>query len=301
MIAATRVSRTVIREAVAALRADRLVVTRQGVGTLLRTRFAARSGSISMSSRRSVKCLMSWNSRPVWRSRQQVLPLNARRRDTVPRMADQLTPFKQPSTVGENGVQRDSLPLRSLRQPARSANGIRFLDSWPVHSPRRTISKNARPAAPDTSQLDTLQKVPPNSLGAIAGRDRWRRHAGDAASPAAAGRALEACRRKPDANGIMQKIFPHRALPAMYGTRLRKLLKGVYEHPRESISARRRSRQGRHFVAADLPDLVQSKKLSRALKRLFTSADFRLKAVEPFTDPISLRSTLCSRRRTAPV
>jgi len=35
MIAATRVSRTVIREAVAALRADRLVVTRQGVGAFV--------------------------------------------------------------------------------------------------------------------------------------------------------------------------------------------------------------------------------------------------------------------------
>src|SRR5580693_7683030 len=35
MIAATGVSRTVIREAVAALRADRLVVTRQGVGAFV--------------------------------------------------------------------------------------------------------------------------------------------------------------------------------------------------------------------------------------------------------------------------
>src|SRR6187455_2965300 len=35
MIAATGVSRTVIREAVAALRADRLVITRQGVGAFV--------------------------------------------------------------------------------------------------------------------------------------------------------------------------------------------------------------------------------------------------------------------------
>src|SRR5579884_4211062 len=38
MIAATGVSRTVIREAVAALRADRLVVTRQGVGAFVADR-----------------------------------------------------------------------------------------------------------------------------------------------------------------------------------------------------------------------------------------------------------------------
>ena len=35
MIAATGVSRTVIREAVAALRADKLVVSRQGIGTFV--------------------------------------------------------------------------------------------------------------------------------------------------------------------------------------------------------------------------------------------------------------------------
>ena len=56
LIAATGVSRTVVREAVAALRADGLVVTRQGVGAFVAETSAVRSASSSTRCARCAKC-----------------------------------------------------------------------------------------------------------------------------------------------------------------------------------------------------------------------------------------------------
>ncbi|MGB6792428.1 MAG: GntR family transcriptional regulator, partial [Pseudolabrys sp.] len=74
MIAATGVSRTVIREAVAALRADRLVVMRQGAALLLLVTCDALFASTSTNVRPCERCSTSWSCEPGSRSKPPALP-----------------------------------------------------------------------------------------------------------------------------------------------------------------------------------------------------------------------------------
>lgn len=99
MIAATGVSRTVIREAVAALRADRLVVMRQGAALLLLVTCDALFASTSTNVRPCARCSTSWSCEPGSRSKPPALPPSVLLRHNSKRSSTSSTQFRPPSTA----------------------------------------------------------------------------------------------------------------------------------------------------------------------------------------------------------
>jgi DNA-binding transcriptional MocR family regulator len=92
MIAATGVSRTVIREAVAALRADRLAI-------LLLVTCDALFASTSTNVRPCARCSTSWSCEPGSRSKPPALPPSVLLRHNSKRSSTSSTQFRPPSTA----------------------------------------------------------------------------------------------------------------------------------------------------------------------------------------------------------
>ena len=125
MIAATGVSRTVVREAVAALAGRGLVVTRQGVGAFVADN-ARRPFRIELrrGGDRCAKCSTSWSCAPASRSKPPASPPSADRRRTIRRTSPTASmPIEQPrSSAARMRVDQDfALPLQHRRGDRESA------------------------------------------------------------------------------------------------------------------------------------------------------------------------------------
>jgi len=158
MIAATGVSRTVIREAVAALRADRLVVTRQGVGAFVaeQVRRPFRVDFDERSSLREVLNVMELRTG----AEVEAAGLAAERAAPaqVKKIVDKFTAIQSAIDRGETAVDQDFAFHCAIADATGNPQFKRFLEYLGRFIiPRRTIWKSAAPAARRV-QLDTFQK-----------------------------------------------------------------------------------------------------------------------------------------------
>jgi GntR family transcriptional repressor for pyruvate dehydrogenase complex len=167
MIAATGVSRTVIREAVAALRADRLVVTRQGVGAFVanQVRRPFRVDFDERSPLREVLNVMELRTGVEI----EAAGLAAERASPaqLKKIADKLNAIQAAIDRGESAVDEDFAFHCAIATATGNPQFTRFLEylgSFII--PRRSIW-NGPSSAARRDQLDTFQKEHEQILQAI--------------------------------------------------------------------------------------------------------------------------------------
>ena len=147
MIAATGVSRTVMREAVAALRADRLVVTRQGVGAFVADH-VRRPFRVDFDENSPLResCSMSWSCAPASKSRPRDLPPNAPRPPTSRRSPIALPPSAAAIDRGDNAVDQDFAFHCEIADATGNPQFKRFLEYLGRFIiPRRTVWGSSAP------------------------------------------------------------------------------------------------------------------------------------------------------------
>jgi GntR family transcriptional repressor for pyruvate dehydrogenase complex len=159
MIAATGVSRTVIREAVAALRADRLVVTRQGVGAFVASH-VRRPFRVDFDERSSLREVLN------------VMELRTERTSPaqLKKIVDKFNAIQAAIDGGESAVDEDFAFHCAIATATGNPQFTRFLEylgSFII--PRRSIW-NGPASAARRVQLDTFQKEHEQILQAIEGR-----------------------------------------------------------------------------------------------------------------------------------
>jgi GntR family transcriptional regulator, transcriptional repressor for pyruvate dehydrogenase complex len=167
MIAATGVSRTVIREAVAALRADRLVVTRQGVGAFVanQVRRPFRVDFDERSPLREVLNVMELRTGVEI----EAAGLAAERASAaqLKKIADKFNAIQAAIDRGESAVDEDFAFHCAIATATGNPQFTRFLEhlgSFII--PRRSIW-NGPSSAARRVQLDTFQKEHEQILQAI--------------------------------------------------------------------------------------------------------------------------------------
>jgi GntR family transcriptional regulator, transcriptional repressor for pyruvate dehydrogenase complex len=167
MIAATGVSRTVIREAVAALRADRLVVTRQGVGAFVanQVRRPFRVDFDERSPLREVLNVMELRTGVEI----EAAGLAAERTSAaqLKKIADKFNAIQAAIDRGESAVDEDFAFHCAIATATGNPQFTRFLEhlgSFII--PRRSIW-NGPSSAARRVQLDTFQKEHEQILQAI--------------------------------------------------------------------------------------------------------------------------------------
>jgi GntR family transcriptional regulator, transcriptional repressor for pyruvate dehydrogenase complex len=167
MIAATGVSRTVIREAVAALRADRLVVTRQGVGAFV-ANHVRRPFRVDFDERSSLREVLN-----VMELRTGVeieaAGLAAERASSaqIKKIVDRFKAIQAAIDRGESAVDEDFAFHCAIATATGNLQFTRFLEylgSFII--PRRSIW-NGPASAARRVQLDTFQKEHEQILQAI--------------------------------------------------------------------------------------------------------------------------------------
>ena len=170
MIAATGVSRTVIREAVAALRADRLVVTRQGVGAFVadQVRLPYRIDFDERSPLRDVLNVMELRTGVEI----EAAGLAAARATPaqIKKITDKFTAIQAAIDRGENAVDQDfafHCTIAEATGNPQFAHFLEYLGRFII--PRRTIWGRSAPPA-KRNYLNIFQQEHEQILGAI--RDR---------------------------------------------------------------------------------------------------------------------------------
>lgn len=173
LIAATGVSRTVVREAVAALRAEGLVVTRQGVGAFVADK-ARRPFRIDLDERRTLREML------------QVMELRtgieieaaglAAERGTAAdrkRMEAAYDAIQSAIKRGESGVDEDFAFHGSIAAAADNPQFLRFLEYLGrVIIPRQSLNASAtRSPATQKAYLERIQKEHRDILDAIRASD----------------------------------------------------------------------------------------------------------------------------------
>jgi DNA-binding FadR family transcriptional regulator len=169
MIAATGVSRTVIREAVAALRADGLVFTRQGVGAFVadRVRRPFRVDFDENSPLREVLNVMELRTGVEV----EAAGLSAERATPpqVKKIVDRYRAIQAAIERGDNAVDEDFAFHCAIADSTGNPQFRRFLEYLGRFIiPRRTVWGSARPAA-RRSDLETFQREHKEILDAIRG------------------------------------------------------------------------------------------------------------------------------------
>lgn len=167
MIAATGVSRTVIREAVAALRADRLVVTRQGVGAFVASH-VRRPFRVDFDERSSLREVLNVME---LRTGVEIEAAGLAAERTSPaqlkKIVDKFNAIQAAIDGGESAVDEDFAFHCAIATATGNPQFTRFLEylgSFII--PRRSIWNG--PAR--RVQLDTFQKEHEQILQAIEGR-----------------------------------------------------------------------------------------------------------------------------------
>jgi DNA-binding FadR family transcriptional regulator len=182
MIAATGVSRTVVREAVAALKADRLVVTRQGVGAFVaeQVRRPYRVDFDERSTLREVLNVMELRTGVEV----EAAGLAAGRASPaqVKKIADRFAAIRAAIDRGENAVDQDFAFHCAIADATGNPQFKRFLEYLGRFIiPRRTVwGSSATPT--NRAHLDIFQREHEQILHAIRGhavtqaRDAMQRH-----------------------------------------------------------------------------------------------------------------------------
>jgi DNA-binding FadR family transcriptional regulator len=182
MIAATGVSRTVIREAVAALRADRLVITRQGVGAFVadRVRRPFRVDFDEHSPLQEVLNVMELRAGVE----AEAAGLAAERASPahVKKIAERFAAIQAAIERGNNAVDQDFAFHCAIADATGNPQFRRFLEYLGRFIiPRRTVWGRSAPPT-NRSQLDLFQTEHAEILAAIrdhtvsAARDAMQRH-----------------------------------------------------------------------------------------------------------------------------
>ena len=198
MIAATGVSRTVVREAVAALRADGLVVTRQGVGAFVADN-VRRPFRIDFDElRRCARCSTSWSCAPASRSKPRGSPPIAARAPQMRKIADASMRSSAAIERGEDASTRISRFHCSIADATGNPQFRRFLEYLGRFIiPRQTIRGGPRhPEARllrDVSDRSTATSCRPSAAARC--RRRARRCAGISQQPQALSEARRQARQ----------------------------------------------------------------------------------------------------------
>lgn len=167
MIAATGVSRTVVREAVAALRADRLVVTRQGVGAFVadHVRRPFRVDFDEHSPLREVLNVMELRTGVEI----EAAGLAAERASAaqIKKIADRFAAIRSAIDRGENAVDQDFAFHTAIAEATGNPQFKRFLEYLGRFViPRRTVWGSSAPAT-NRAHLDLFQREHEQILHAI--------------------------------------------------------------------------------------------------------------------------------------
>jgi GntR family transcriptional regulator, transcriptional repressor for pyruvate dehydrogenase complex len=181
LIAATGVSRTVVREAVSALRAEGLVMTRQGVGAFVADGRPFRINGDDLHSLREVIALMELRTGVEI----EAAGLAAERASAADlgRIADAYRAIEQAIRRGESAVDQDFAFHCRIAEATGNAQFVRFLQYLGRFIiPRQTIRGTARSAKDREAYLHRIQKEHGEIVRAVrahavpAARAAMRRH-----------------------------------------------------------------------------------------------------------------------------
>lgn len=167
MIAATGVSRTVVREAVAALRADRLVVTRQGVGAFVADH-VRRPFHVEFDERSPLREVLNVLELRTG-AEIEAAGLAAERASTaqIRKIADRFAAIGTAIARGGNAVDQDFAFHCEIADATGNPQFRRFLEYLGRFIiPRRAVWGRSAPAA-DRAQLDIFQREHEQILNAI--------------------------------------------------------------------------------------------------------------------------------------
>jgi DNA-binding FadR family transcriptional regulator len=172
MIAATGVSRTVVREAVAALRAEGLVVTRQGSGTVVADA-AGRPFRLDIEDQRSLREILD-----VAELRMGVeieaagLAAERGSAEALRKIADAFAAIEGAIGRGEDAIDQDFAFHRSIAEATGNPQFARFLDFLGRYIiPRQTIRAETGTSESRRAYLEGLQKEHRDIFHAIRGRE----------------------------------------------------------------------------------------------------------------------------------
>jgi DNA-binding FadR family transcriptional regulator len=173
LIAASGVSRTVVREAVAALRAEGLVVTRQGVGAFVADN-TRRPFRIDLDERQTLhEMLQVMELRTGIEIEAAGLAAERRTPATKKRMQSAYDAIQSAIKRGENGVDEDFAFHASVAAAAANPQFLRFLEYLGrVIIPRQSLGVSAtRSPVEQKSYLEKIQKEHRDILDAILAGD----------------------------------------------------------------------------------------------------------------------------------
>jgi DNA-binding FadR family transcriptional regulator len=159
MIAATGVSRTVVREAVAALRAEGLVVTRQGFGTVVADA-AGRPFRLDLDDRRSLREVLDVAElRTGVEIEAAGLAAERGSAEALRKVADAFAAIERAIGRGEDAIEQDFAFHRSIAEATGNPQFARFLDFLGRYIiPRQTIRAGSGTADSRRAYLDRIQK-----------------------------------------------------------------------------------------------------------------------------------------------
>lgn len=159
MIAATGVSRTVVREAVAALRAEGLVVTRQGIGTIVADG-TDRPFRLDIDDERSLlEVLEVAELRTGVEIEAAGLAAERGSAENLRKVADAFAAIENAIRRGEDAIEEDFAFHRSIAEATGNPQFARFLDFLGRYIiPRQTIRAESGVSEDRRAYLEHLQK-----------------------------------------------------------------------------------------------------------------------------------------------
>lgn len=181
LMAATGVSRTVVREAVAALRAEGLVVTRQGLGAFVAAEADKASFRIANGPEAGAGSIGSVVSVLELRLAVEVeaaaLATERAERGELARIERALLAIDRAIASGGSAVAEDCAFHRAIAQATHNPQFVRFLDFLGRHFiPRQTIRAKTGSRDAQRAYLERIQKDHTRIVEAIRSRNRERAH-----------------------------------------------------------------------------------------------------------------------------
>ena len=172
MIAATGVSRTVVREAVAALRAEGLVVTRQGIGTIVADG-TDRPFRLNIDDERSLlEVLDVAELRTGVEIEAAGLAAERGSAEDRRKIGEAFAAIEGAISRGEDAIEEDFAFHRSIAEATGNAQFVRFLDFLGRYIiPRQTIRAASGATENRRAYLDRIQKEHRDIHLAIRGRE----------------------------------------------------------------------------------------------------------------------------------
>jgi GntR family transcriptional regulator, transcriptional repressor for pyruvate dehydrogenase complex len=172
MIAATGVSRTVVREAVAALRAEGLVVTRQGVGTIVADA-AGRPFRLDIAGGRSLREVLDVAElRTGVEIEAAGLAAERASGEAIRKIGETLAAIENAISIGEDAIDQDFAFHRSIAEATGNAQFLRFLDFiGRFIIPRQTIRAEVGTTGSRRAYLERLQREHRDIFQAIRARE----------------------------------------------------------------------------------------------------------------------------------